>query len=57
MLLNTDMELAFDTDVDNTGNGSRCRVGGRQGHPPCPEVSNRNLVGTYADVSQCFELL
>ena len=53
MLLNTDMELAFDIDVDNTGHGSLCTPGGDQING-CPEASTRSLVAAYATVCQCL---
>lgn len=62
-MLNTDIELAYDIDVDNTGKGTQCVIGNRlernrfffkkkKGNGPqqCKEAATKNLVATYARV-------
>ena len=51
-MLNTDMELAYDIDVDNTGSGTQCVIGG--GQTPCEKADTKNLVATYAGVGKTF---
>ena len=34
-MLNTDMELAYDIDVDNTGKGTQCKIGNGQDQSTC----------------------
>ena len=52
MLLNTDMELAYDIDVDNTGNGTQCKIGNAQDQPRCSNSSTHIYVASYANVRE-----
>ena len=68
MMLNTDIELAYDIDVDNTGNGTQCVIGevaevgqgsitprpGNVRSTPCTEADTKNLVASYAGVNSVF---
>ena len=67
MMLNTDMELAYDIDVDNSGNGTKCvipsqdkkRTKSKQinfGTINCPVAVTKKLVTMYAKVRKdsCF---
>ena len=52
-MLNTDMELAFDIDFNNTS-GTSCVINHNSGPPEargCPTASTYGLVRKYADVS------
>ena len=53
-MLNTDIELAFDIDVDNTGKGTQCVIGNvrRRGRQPCKEAPTKKLVDIYARVGK-----
>ena len=62
MMLNTDIELAYDIDVDNTGNGTQCiirssedkllRVKGKESI--CRKSNTYSYVALYAKVSEHF---
>jgi hypothetical protein len=59
MLLNTDVELAFDIDVDSEGHllehlGCSRLPFWNQYNANCPPANTKDLVETYADVSQYF---
>ena len=59
LLLNTDLELIFDIDVDNTGHGTQCIPSTHRvpaGRQKCKEAPTKNLVETYAFVSKLFVL-
>ena len=52
MLLNTDLELAYDIDVDNEGSGTQCKI--QKVVTPqhtCPIANTKSLVEKYANVS------
>ena len=54
LMLNTDMELVYDIDVDNFGDGTDCNVvvgGDETDASACSIASTASLVQTYADVS------
>ena len=54
LMLNTDMELVYDIDVDNFGDGTDCTVvvgGDETDASACSIASTASLVQTYADVS------
>jgi hypothetical protein len=57
-LLNTDIELAYDIDVDNSGSGTQCLMGvAADGatDDACSEATTKDLVATYAeDQAQFF---
>ena len=57
-MLNTDIELAYDIDVDNTGSGTQCVIGKglsvRKRSAPCEKADTKNLVATYAGVGKTF---
>ena len=53
MMLNTDVELAFDIDVDNQGAGTTCEIPSRNSGMKigvCPEAKTMDLVKVYANV-------
>ena len=54
LMLNTDMELVYDIDVDNFGDGTDCTVvvgGDETDTSACSIASTASLVQTYANVS------
>ena len=53
MMLNTDMELGYDIDVDNTGEGTQCKIG--NGQLRCSRSSTYNLVAIYANVRESYK--
>ena len=50
LMLNTDVELVYDIDVDNYGNGTTCNMNAASDHA-CAESSTKGLVESYASVS------
>ena len=50
LMLNTDVELVYDIDVDNYGNGTTCKMNAGSDHA-CAESSTKALVESYASVS------
>ena len=57
MMLNTDMELAYDIDVDNTGKGTQCKIGNGEDESRCSKSSTHTFVAIYANVREyhtCF---
>ena len=50
LMLNTDVELVYDIDVDNYGNGTTCKMNAASEHA-CAESSTKRLVESYASVS------
>ena len=49
--MNTDLELAYDIDVDNKGNGTQCEIGNdTKEQLSCPIASTMELVEIYAKV-------
>ena len=60
MMLNTDIELAFDIDVDNQGAGTTCEIPARSSgmkFGECPEAKTLDLVKVYANVRYQLEML
>ena len=54
LMLNTDMELAYDIDVDNFGDGTTCHLIERSRETDinqCEIADTFDLVRTYANVS------
>ena len=54
VMLNTDMELVYDIDVDNFGEGTECTVvvgGDTTDVNACAIADTATLVQTYADVN------
>ena len=54
LMLNTDLELVYDIDVDNFGDGTDCTVvvgGDETDASACSIASTASLVQTYADVN------
>ena len=49
LMLNTDVELVYDIDVDNYGNGTTCKMNAASDHA-CAESSTKGLVESYASV-------
>jgi hypothetical protein len=61
IMLNTDMELAYDIDVDNSGSGTKCMIPSHEektkksnqitsGTINCPVAVTKKLVTMYAKV-------
>ena len=58
IMLNTDMELAYDIDVDNSGSGTKCVIRSeeeKRGETTfrttnCPIAGTKKLVAKYAKV-------
>ena len=60
MMLNTDIELAFDIDVDNQGAATTCEIPSRSSglkFGKCPEAETMDLVKVYANVRYQLEML
>ena len=54
MFLNTDIELVYDIDTDNSGDGTTCTISSSQTDSTvdyCSESDMRSTVKTYAEVS------
>ena len=62
MMLNTDIELAYDIDVDNTGNGTQCIIGNsedkllreKRKESICRKSNTHSYVALYAKVRDVF---
>ena len=56
LMLNTDVELVYDIDVDNYGNGTTCKMNAASDHA-CAESSTKGLVESYANVCLVHTLI
>ena len=61
IMLNTDMELPYDIDVDNSGSGTKCVIRSQEEKSKqitfrttnCPVAATKKLVTMYAKVWKC----